>query len=110
MQAKPKKKTQLKGLLSPCQAFNSKDFVGYTMLMGLVLASALGVVYTKHQTRSQYASLQQLQYKRDNLHVEWSQLLLEKGTWANDARVERVAREKLNMEIPIQNQIIVIQE
>ena len=77
-------------------------------LVGLVLFSAVAVVYVKYVNRSMHIELQHLQDKRDKLHVEWTQLLLEQGTLGSDVRVERVAREHLGMVIPSPNQMIVI--
>jgi len=79
-----------------------------TGLACCVVLTALSVVYTKHQSRTLYAKLQLLQTKRDALHVEWSQLLLEQGTWASDARVEHLAREELGMHTPPSEQIMVL--
>lgn len=75
----------------------------------LVLGSALGVVYTKYLNRNLHIQLEQLQDARDNLHVEWTQLLLEQGTLASDVRVEKIAREKLGMIVPSPKEIVVIQ-
>lgn len=85
----------------------------YLILGGLslaILGSSLGVVYSKHYSRQLFGQLQTLQNTRDDLHVEWSQLLLEQGTWATDVRVERVAREHLNMLIPRPDKVVVIKE
>jgi cell division protein FtsL len=80
------------------------------MLLGLlVLSSALGVVYTKYLNRNLHIQLEALQDSRDNLHVEWTQLLLEQGTLASDLRVEKIAREKLGMIVPSNKEIVVIQ-
>ncbi len=79
------------------------SWFGLSLLLALIslnLASSLGVIYTKHASRQHFAHLQSLQSARDELHVEWSQLLLEQGTWATDARVERVAKEHLVMRAP----------
>lgn len=73
-----------------------------------VFSTSLGVIYSKHQSRNLFIELQNLQNQRDNLHVEWSQLLLEQGTWASDVRVERVAEEHLKMTVPSPNEIKVI--
>ena len=73
-----------------------------------VFGSALAVVYTKHQSRQLFAQLQSLQRQADELHVEWTQLLLEQGAWATNARVERIGREKLNMRSPTSQDMVVI--
>ncbi len=80
------------------------------LLSGLVFASAIGVVYYKHQSRQLFTKLQNLQQDIESLQVEWSQLLLEQGTWAADARVEHVARERLQMHLPEPREVVVIKE
>ncbi len=75
----------------------------------LLLSAALGVVYTKYLNRHLHIQLETLQHERDNLHVEWTQLLLEQGTLASDLRVEKIAREKLKMIVPSSKEIVVIQ-
>jgi len=77
------------------------------LLVGIVL-SAIGVIYSKHTARQLFAELQILQQRRDELHAEWTQLLLEQGTWATNARVERFARERLNMWMPPTGEIEVL--
>ncbi len=67
------------------------------LLLGLVVASALGVVYSKHQSRKLFVELNGLQKTRDALEVEWGQLQLEQSTWAASGRIEELARERLNM-------------
>ena len=79
-----------------------------SLLVTLVFGSAVGVIYVKHQTRQHFSELQSLQQRAESLHIEWSQLLLEQGTWASDARVEKIARERLNMQLPQPHEIRVI--
>ncbi len=85
---------------------------GRTMLVLLlaaaVLGSALGVVYTKHQTRKLFVELQTLQKIRDEMNVEWGQLQLEESTWGTNARVEGMAREKLGMIMPPVDAVVIV--
>lgn len=78
------------------------------MLLLLVLAQSLAVIYTKQNKRVLHANLQSLYTARDKLQIEWSQLLLEQGTWEADARVERVARDKLDMVVPEKINVLVL--
>jgi cell division protein FtsL len=73
-----------------------------------VLASAMAVVYIQHLNRSLHIELQRLHEMRDKLQVEWSQLLLEQGTYGSDVRVERVAKEQLKMIIPKPEQMMMV--
>ena len=81
------------------QEVSMRDLMLVLMLF-VALASAVGVVYTKHLNRKLFAQLQIEQHQQDVLHIEWSQLLLEQGAFASNARVERLARETLKMQVP----------
>lgn len=85
----------------------SKQLVVCLTLWALVIIQALGVIYTKQSKRLLHANLQSLYSMRDTLQIEWSQLLLEQGTWESDARVERVAREQLGMVTPSKVNVII---
>ena len=66
-------------------------------LVFIIVASAIGVIYSKHENRMLYAELRELEAKRDNLNVDWGRLQLEQSTWATHGRVENEARKRLNM-------------
>lgn len=73
------------------------------LLAGLVLvlmASAVAAVYAKHQTRKQFVELQGLVAERDRLEMDWGRLQLERSTLGSHARVEQLARERLDMRTP----------
>jgi cell division protein FtsL len=74
-----------------------------------VLASALGVVYSKHQARSRFTELQRVTKERDDLDIEWGQLQLEQSTWATNGRVESIARDDLHMVIPQASDLRIVQ-
>ena len=96
------------GAISPWSLFKKPDLKRLFLSL-LVLSSALGVVYTKYLNRNLHIQLEALQHSRDNLHVEWTQQLLEQGTLASDLRVEKIARETLKMIVPLNKEILVIQ-
>ena len=73
-----------------------------------VMGSALGVVYTKYQTRKLFVELQTLEKIRDEMNVEWGQLRLEESTWATHGRVERIARERLGMRMPPVEAVVIV--
>lgn len=73
-----------------------------------VVATALGVVWTRHESRVLFVELQALNGTRDKLNIEWGRLQLEQATWADASRIERLAREKLNMRSPAQDEVVVI--
>lgn len=84
----------------------SKFFLG---LLGLaVFASAIGVVYAKHENRKLFIELQALQTARDEMNVEWGQLQLEQSTLATHARIDTVARTKLDMITPSPETVVIV--
>lgn len=86
--------------------------LGHRLLVGLlsisVLFSAFAVVFSKHMSRTWFVELQTLQQYRDDLQTEWGQLLLEQNTWASQSRVERIARQELDMVLPQADQIMFV--
>ncbi len=70
------------------------------LLLMLVIAAALSVVTSQHQARKLFISLQQEKEHARQMEVEWGQLQLEQGTLAGRARVERIASEQLQMQLP----------
>jgi len=85
----------------------TKQLAIFLLLGVLVLAQSLGVICIKQTKRSLHSQLQRLYATRDKLQVEWSQLLLEKGTWIAAVRIERVAREQLGMVVPEKVNVII---
>ncbi len=73
----------------------SRLMIGFLALA--VLASALAVVFAKHQSRTLFVELNQLHQQRDAMNVEWGQLQLEQSTWATQGRIEKIARQRLHM-------------
>lgn len=78
------------------------------ILLIITFVSAISVVYVKHYNRKLFVELQQLEKQRDDMEVEWGKLQLEQNTWATHARIERIAREKLQMTTPKSEDIIYI--
>lgn len=79
------------------------------LVLGLtLLATALAVVWTRHQSRVRFVELQALNATRDELNIEWGRLQLEQATWAEASRIERLARDELKMRSPAQDEVVVI--
>ncbi len=81
-----------------------------TVLFSLVLASAILLVYSKHQSRKLFVELQQLKYQVDALNTEWSQLQLEQSAWSGHGRIERIASKRLSMVMPGSNDVVFVTE
>jgi len=70
-------------------------------LLGICLiVSALAVVASTHQVRSDYARLQALELQRWELQEQYSRLLLEINTWAAPHRISQIASDALSMQAP----------
>jgi cell division protein FtsL len=70
------------------------------VLLALLVASALGLVTSRHQARKLFIELEREQNRARQYEVEWGQLQLEQSTWATPARIEKIAREQLHMQVP----------
>lgn len=77
-------------------------------LAAAVVGSAVAVVDARHETRQLFIALQALNRDRDELNIEWRQLQIERSTWAAHARVEQLAREKLDMGVPATKDIEIV--
>ena len=78
------------------------------VLVAANLASAIAVVYARHQHRQAFAELSRLEHDRDELEIEFGRLQLEQATWAMSNRVDQVARERLGMRFPETAEIVVV--
>ena len=80
------------------------------ILVALAVASALGMVAAQHQSRKLYVQLEREQAQANSLEIEWGQLQLEQSTWAAHPRIEKLARERLDMRPPLPAQVIVMED
>jgi len=80
--------------------------ISLSLLVVLVMTSAISVVYSKHTNRKLFIELQQLNKNIDDLNIEWGKLQLEEGTWSDHGRIEKIARTKLNMLLPGINSVV----
>ena len=70
-----------------------------SVLLAAVVASAVAVVRTHHERRNLFVELDEVEARRDRLHVEWGRLQIEQSTWAASDRIERLAAQKLNLHL-----------
>jgi len=71
--------------------------VNVLVVLLAVVATAVGVVYSKHKGRELFIELQVLGNERDSMDVEWGQLQLEQSTLTTQGQVEHAARDQLGM-------------
>ncbi len=75
-----------------------------TLLLVLVITSALSVVSSQHQARKLFIALQQEKENAHQMEIEWGQLQLEQSTLATPARVEKIATRQ-QMQLPTKDQV-----
>lgn len=88
----------------------SKLQVSLITLFAGIAVSALSMVYVTNTTRDLNAGLEQVLAERNQLHIQWSQLLLEKGTLLMQARIQQVASNKLGMIMPDSKSVVIVNE
>lgn len=69
-------------------------------LLLLVVFSGLSVGYVSYENRRLHNNIQQELENRNSAQVEWGKLLLEHSTLTAPGRIEKLARERLGMEVP----------
>jgi len=72
------------------------------------VGSALGVVYTRQQSRLLAVELGSLEARQDEGLAEWSRLQIEQGWLADASQIEKTARETLQMRQPGETHILVV--
>lgn len=70
------------------------------------VATGVGIVYSKHSMRKSFIELQVMQNNFDELQIEWGRFQLEQSAWATHGRVEKIAREKLNMDLVHEERLV----
>ena len=82
--------------------------IAMTILLGAVIASAIGVVHSIQQSRELFVELTKLGNERDDLNFEFGRLELEQATWAENNRIDQIARGRLGMVSPNPSETVVI--
>ena len=78
------------------------------VLLVASIATAIGVVYARHQHRLLFVELSRLEKARDELNIEFGRLQLEQATLAQATRVDQEARGRLGMKFPEAADIVVV--
>ncbi len=79
------------------------------LLAGAAVSTAVGVIYVKYLTRSEFGVLQQVRAERDALDVEWGRLQIEEAALTSHIRIEDNARNKLDMYMPEGGEVRVVE-
>ena len=78
------------------------------VLLIACIATAIGVVYARHQHRLLFVELSRLEKARDELNIEFGRLQLEQATVAESNRIDQVARLRLGMKFPEVGDVVVV--
>ncbi len=78
------------------------------LLFFALIFSSLGQVNAQHQARKLYIELEHLNQAEKQYNQEYGQLQLEQSTWAMHSRIEQIATEQLQMQVPDAKRIQVV--
>jgi cell division protein FtsL len=70
------------------------------VLLAVLVVCALSLVTSRHQARKVFVDLERGEAMTRSYEIEYGQLQLEQSTWAMPARVEKIARVLLRMQVP----------
>ena len=73
-----------------------------------VIVSALAVILSSHHNRQQNIALEQLMRQKDDLDVEWRNLVLEQRALTEHNRIEALVEKHLDMQRPgVDDEVVV---
>lgn len=78
------------------------------MLFCALIFSSLGLVNAQHKARKLYIELEQINQQAKQTNQEYGQLQLEQSTWAMHSRVEMIAVQQLQMQVPEAKRVQVV--
>ena len=83
----------------------------FALLLSVVVAvSGIWVVTAKHQARQLFIELEALNRESDRLQVDWGRLQIEQSTWGTHSRIESLARQHLDLDLPRNEQVVIVVE
>jgi len=78
------------------------------VLFFALMFSALGLVNAQHKARKLYIELDQLSQAETQYNQEYGQWQLEQSTWAMHSRIEQIAAQQLQMQVPDAKRIQIV--
>ncbi|MDP1766450.1 MAG: cell division protein FtsL [Methylotenera sp.] len=73
-----------------------------------LMFSALGLVNSQHKARNLYIELERTNQAAKQIEQEYGQLQLEQSTWAMHSRIERIATQQMQMQVPDAKRVQVV--
>ena len=86
------------------------ELVGVLVLAAAVVASGIWIVSVEHRSRQLFIQAEVLSRELDELQIEWGQLQIEQSTQGTHSRIEALARQRLKLTEPSDNQLVVVRE
>jgi cell division protein FtsL len=95
----------------PVRAPNKQiaEIAAMLLLAAAVTASGVWVTDAKHRSRQLFIELEELNREQDQLQIDWGRLQIEQSTWATHPRIEALARERLHLTNPVDDQLVVVE-
>ena len=88
----------------------SKKYSGIILMIFMIMLSALGAIYTTDMARTWQATYQHNLTEQHRLHVERSQLLLERSAWMSPTRIATLAERHFEMITPPSQAMVIVYE
>lgn len=83
---------------------------GVLVLAACVVASGIWIVSVEHRSRQLFMETEDLNRELDRLQIDWGRLQIEQSTWGTHSRVEALARQRLALTAPRDDQLVVVVE
>lgn len=74
--------------------------IGWMLLLAVAAGSAIAIAHSRHESRRLFIELTRLERERDEINIDFGRLQLERATWVDANRIEKIARGDLGMEFP----------
>jgi cell division protein FtsL len=79
------------------------------LLLVVLVLCALSLVTSRHQSRRLFVDLERERTQTHRYETEYGQLQLEQSTWGMPARIEKIARDNLKMQLPPASRVAVVE-
>lgn len=82
--------------------------IAFALTLGLLLLSALALVYAEHEVRRLVSERERLLGEQAQLDDEWGMLQLEQGAWSSHDRIEQLSVERFDMKAPDREDMVIL--
>ncbi|HFC29994.1 MAG TPA: cell division protein FtsL [Oceanospirillales bacterium] len=83
-----------------------KRVVVSLILLILCLVVTIDYIYIQQKTRKKFVALQKLIKQENNLNTEFGQLQIQHSYYVNNSRIEKQAKQRLDMKLPQKEQVL----